>query len=149
MKDKKSLETTRPLFEMGTESPPLPDVKQEIGDRVGEAKRVIKRLADIVEDHRKAAVSLNVKLGPDELRSVLKSLRDHANGGAGLPVSGARDEIHGYCLNRLFEELVEEPSNILFTTNTGPGSVRYDAMSVPFWIECLDLMESTFCPKDL
>ena len=62
---------------MGTESPPLPDVKQEIGDRVGEAKRVIKRLADIVEDHRKAAVSLNVKLGPDELRSVLKSLRDH------------------------------------------------------------------------
>ena len=61
--------------------------------------------------------------GPDELRSVLKSLRDHASGGAGLPVSGARDEIHGYCLNRLFEELVEEPSNILFTTNTRPDSV--------------------------
>ena len=78
---------------MGTESA-LPDVKQEIGDRVVEAKRVIKRLADIVEDHRKAAVSLNVK---QVLTNFVLSLnlRDHANGGAGLPVSGARDEIHG------------------------------------------------------
>ena len=55
------------------------------------------------------------------------------------------DEIHGYCLNRLFDELVEEPSNILFTTKTGPDTMRYDAMNAAFWIECLDLMEDTFC----
>ena len=59
------------------------------------------------------------------------------------------DEIHGYCLNRLFDELVEEPSNILFTTKTGPDTIRYDAMNASFWIECLDLMEASFSsPKE-
>ena len=39
-----------------------------------------------------------------------------------------------------------EPSNVLFTTRTGPDSIRYDAMEPDFWIECLDLMERTLCP---
>lgn len=139
-----SSRTVRPLFEMGSEEPPLPEVKQGNVDRKGEAKRVIKRLYAIFEDHREAAVSLKIKLGPKDLSSVLDALRVHAKGGAGVPVSGSRDEIHAYCLDRLFEELVEEPSNILFTTKTGPDTMRYDAMNAEFWIECLDLMEATF-----
>ncbi|MEM9408389.1 MAG: hypothetical protein AAGA81_20310, partial [Acidobacteriota bacterium] len=73
------------------------------------------------------------------------ALREHAKNRPGIPVPGARDEIHSYCLDRLFEELVEEPSNILFTTVTGPETTRYDSMNAGFWIECLDLMESTYC----
>jgi alpha-galactosidase len=49
---------------------------------------------------------------------------------------------HTHVLTRLFEELVEEPSNILFTTTTGPETTRYDAMDATFWLECLDLMEA-------
>lgn len=139
-----SSRTVKPLFEMGSEEPPLPEVKQEIVDRKAEAKRVIKRLYAIFEEHRDAAVSLKIKLGPKDLSYVLDALRAHAKGGAGVPVSGSRDEIHAYCLDRLFEELVEEPSNILFTTKTGPDTMRYDAMNAEFWIECLDLMEATF-----
>ena len=139
-----SSRTVRPLFEMGSEEPPLPEVKQEIVDRKAEAKRVIKRLYAIFEDHREAAVSLKIKLGPKDLSYVLDALRAHAKDGAGVPVSGSRDEIHAYCLDRLFEELVEEPSNILFTTKTGPNTMRYDAMNGEFWIECLDLLEATF-----
>ncbi|MAN37349.1 MAG: hypothetical protein CMI21_06975 [Opitutae bacterium] len=135
----------RPLFEIGSELPPPPDVKQEIGDRKSEAKRVIKRLFAIFEEHREAALPLEVKLGTEDLSLVIEALRDHARGGPGAPVSGSRDEVHGHCLNRLFDELVEEPSNILFTTKTGAGTIRYDAMNATFWIECLDLMESTFC----
>ena len=52
--------------------------------------------------------------------------------------------IHAHVLTRLFEELVEEPSNILFTTVTGPETTRYDAMNPSFWLECLDLMEKTY-----
>lgn len=139
-------DTVRPLFEMGTEIPSQPEIEQDIGDRKGEARRIVKRLAAIVEDHRQAAIPLGVELGGRELFFVLAALRKHAQGLQGSPVEGARDEIHGYCLNRLFDELVEEPSNILFTTKTGPDSVRYDAMNAPFWIECLDLMEATYCP---
>ena len=142
-------DTVRPLFEMGTEVPSLPEADQDIADRKGEAKRIVKRLAAIVEDHRQAAIPLNIELGASDLSSVLGALRDHAQGRPGTPVSGARDEIHGYCLNRLFDELVEEPSNILFTTKTGPDSIRYDAMNANFWLECLDLMEAIFCsPKE-
>ena len=149
MKNEESNRTVRSLFEMGSEEPPLPEVEQEIDDRKAEAKRVIKRIYAIFEDHRDAAVSLKIKLGPQDLSFVLEALRQHAKGGAGTPVPGSRGEIHGYCLNRLFEELVEEPSNILFTTKTGPDTMRYDAMNAEFWIECLDLMEQTFCaPQD-
>ena len=137
--------TVRPLFEMGSEIPSNPEVEQEIQDRKGEAKRVVKRLTTIFEDHKAAAIPLKIKLSSQDLRLVLKALRDHAKGGSGSPVSGSRDEIHGYCLNRLFDELVEEPSNILFTTRTGPDTMRYDAMNASFWIECLDLMETTLC----
>lgn len=137
--------TTRSLFEMGSEIPQNPEVEQEIQDRKGEAKRVVKRLATIFEDHKDAAYPLKIKLGSADLRLVIEALRNHARGGEGSPVPGFRDEIHGYCLNRLFDELVEEPSNILFTTKTGPDTVRYDAMNAEFWIECLDFMEATFC----
>ena len=137
--------TVRPLFEMGSEIPSNPQVEQEIQDRKGEATRVVKRLTTIFEDHKDAAIPLKIKLGSEDLRLVIKALRDHANGGSVSPVSGSRDEIHGYCLNRLFDELVEEPSNILFTTKTGPDTLRYDAMNASFWIECLDLMETTLC----
>ncbi len=141
--------TIRPLFEMGTEIPPLPEIEQDIVDRKAESKRIVKRLAAIVEDHRQAAIPLDVKLGASDLNAVLNALREHAQGLPGRPVRNTRDEIHGYCLNRLFDELVEEPSNILFATKTGTESIRYDAMNAAFWMECLDLMEVTYCsPKE-
>ena len=145
MKRDERQRTTRPLFEEKAKIPP-PESQQEIEDRKAEATRVVKRLAAIVEDHRQAALPLNIDLGAEDISFVLDALRDHAQGGSGTPVSGARDEIHGYCLNRLFDELVEEPSNILFTTVTGPITIRYEAMNAAFWMECLDLMEATYCP---
>ncbi len=135
----------RPLFQMGTENPAPVEAKQEMEDPKGEAKRIVKRLAAIIEDHRQAAVPLNIALDAEDLKKVIFSLKDHAKGGRGTPVPGSRDEIHGYCLNRLFEELVEEPSNILFTTQKGSDTVRYDAMNASFWTECLDLLEQTYC----
>ena len=136
---------TRRLFNFGTETPAPVEVNQEMDDPGGEARRIVKRLAAIVEDHRQAALPLNIDLNAKDLKSVIEALRDHAKGGEGIPVPNARDEIHGYCLNRLFEELVEEPSNILFTTQKGSETVRYDAMNAAFWIECLDVMEMTYC----
>ena len=148
MKSNEPTNRIRSLFEQGSEVPLTPGVKQEIGDRQAEAKRIVKRLAAIVEEHRQAALPLKVELGSEDLGSVIGALREHSSGKPGKPVSGSRDEIHAYCLDRLFDELVEEPSNILFTTQTGSKTIRYDAMSTDFWIECLDLMEATFCPPE-
>ena len=139
---------SRGLGDVYKRQPPPPESQREIANRKEEAKRVVKRLAAIVEDHRQSALPLDLELGAKDIACVLNSLRDHARGGTGTPVEGARDEVHGYCLNRLFDELVEEPSNILFTTKTGPDTMRYDAMSTEFWLECLDYMEATFCPPE-
>ena len=140
--------TVRRLFDFGQHTPPPVEAEQIMADPVSEMKNIVKRLMVIFGDHRQAAIPLNIKLNSADLQCVINALRNHAKGGQGLPVEGARDEVHGHCLNRLFEELVEEPSNILFTTKKGPDSIRYDAMNAAFWIECLDHMESVYCPPE-
>lgn len=87
--------TVHPPFETSPEfPPPSPSgIQQEIGDRKAEAKRIVKRLAVIVEDHRQAAIPLNFELGADDISLVLDALREHARGGPRTPVPGARDEI--------------------------------------------------------
>ncbi|MFU8893847.1 MAG: hypothetical protein ACNA8L_09485 [Luteolibacter sp.] len=137
--------TVRPLFKLEVDSPVVPaPSQQDIEDRKGEARRIVKRLAAIVEDHRQSAIPLGIELAATDLRAVIAALRDHANGGPGLPIPATREAIHAHVLTRLFEELVEEPSNILFTTVTGPETTRYDAMNPTFWLECLELMEKTY-----
>lgn len=142
----KKLPTVRPLFDMGTEPPSPVEAKQQLEKPREEAQRVVKRLEAIVEDHKRASKLLSIELSSLDLLAVISSLKQHAKGGTGIPVAGARDEIHGYCLKRLFQELVEEPSNILFTTQKGEDSVRYDAMNASFWHECLELFELTNSP---
>lgn len=55
--------TTRSLFEMDLEIPQNPEVEQEVQDRKGEAKRVVKRLAAIFKDLKDAAYPLKNKTG--------------------------------------------------------------------------------------
>jgi hypothetical protein len=141
-------DTVRPLFEIAPNAPVIPEDKPEIANRPAEAKRVLKRIAAIIEDHRQASAPLKVEFGIDELRIVINALRDHAKGGAGAVETDGKDEMKDYCLTRLFEELVEEPSNILYTTSTGPDTIRYDAMESAFWIECLDLLEKNYRPQE-
>ena len=132
---------TRPLFEDVLGESNLPSVKPEIENRKAEAKRVIKRIFAIILEHREASLQLDVDLGWEELSIVIAALRDHANGGLGTLKLNDYDEIESHCLNRLFEELVEEPSNILYVTPTSPSTTRYNSMDPSFWIECLDLLE--------
>ena len=139
--------TIRPLFEINEDEPSPPVDAPEIVDRRQEAKRVVKRITSIIDDHRHASLALKVTLGESELNIVIDALRDHAKGGPGTLDLSNRDEIQSHCLGRLFEELVEEPSNILYATKTGADSIRYDAMESSFWIECLDLFKKNNSPN--
>ncbi|NJR41628.1 MAG: hypothetical protein HC767_02140 [Akkermansiaceae bacterium] len=130
----------------------LPEVsalsqKQDITDRKVESGRILKRLLVITGDHSESARRLGIKFQPDDVRAVIEALRSHAKGSNAVSVPGERGEVHQHVLDSLFSELVEEPSNILFTTVSGPDSIRYDAMEPTFWIECLDLLEKTLCEK--
>lgn len=131
----------RPLFNLEPEEPALSPNQNQMEDRAQETKRVLKRIATIIDEHQKASKGLNITIGETEICTVIAALRDHAKGGSGELALKNEDEIYAHCLQRLFEELVEEPSNILYTTKTGANSMRYDAMDSRFWIECLDQLE--------
>ena len=131
----------RPLFQIEKEGPNVSGMQEEIADRKLEAKRIVRRLSNIVMEHHEASFDLGVSLGVPEIKIVTSALRDHAQGGAGELALEGCDEILSHCLVRLYEELVEEPSNILYATPMGPDTIRYNAMNASFWIECLDLLE--------
>lgn len=143
MESDQSNRTTRQLFFIDSEEQNASEPVQEIVDRKNEAKRIVKRLFHIIEEHHEASLALGVSLGASQLPIVIAALRDHAQGGSGALALDGCDEILSHCLTRLYEELVEEPSNTLYLTPTSPDTIRYDAMNPVFWIECLDLLEET------
>lgn len=126
---------------------PEPRREHDISDRRTESGRILKRLLIITGDHSESAQRLGVELQNVDIQSVIGALRSHAKGNDVSSVPGQRGEIHQHVLDSLFSELVEEPSNIFFTTVSGLDSIRYDAMEPAFWIECLDLLEHTLCEK--
>jgi hypothetical protein len=112
----------------------------------GEEKaRILKRLIALVAEHSLSAERVGIHLSQNDLKIVFAALRDHAKTGTAPTFDTSRDEIHHYVLDSLFAELVEEPSNILYTTRTSADTMRYDAMQPDFWIECLDLLEKRLC----
>ena len=123
--------------------PPLPGLEpakpaQEIEDRKGEAKRIVKRLLAIIADHHSSADHIGVALDQSLLLQVVSALEAETRNDDPTPLLYHEDEIRSYLMRALYEELLEEPSNILFTTQVSPDVVRYDAMEVSFWQECLE-----------
>lgn len=116
----------------------------EIENSGHEKSRILKRLIIIVGDNEISADRVGIQFSPTDLRTVFSALREHASRGT-PPNFEAKNEVHQYILESLFADLVEEPSNILYTTRTGADTMRYDAMKPAFWIECLDLLEQTLC----
>jgi hypothetical protein len=122
--------------------PLLPDIApsrtpQEIEDRRGEAKRIVKRLLAIIADHHSSAVHIGVALDQAMLLKVVSALEAETRNEDPAPLLESPDEVIAYLMRALYEELLEEPSNILFTTQVNPDTVRYEAMEVGFWQECL------------
>ncbi len=122
--------------------PLLPEISpsrtpQEIEDRKGEAKRIVKRLLAIIADHHSSADHIGVALDQALLLKVVSALEAETRDEDPTPLLHDDDEVAAYLMRALYEELLEEPSNILFTTQVNPDTVRYEAMEVGFWRECL------------
>ncbi len=114
-----------------------PKAAQEIEDRKGEAKRITKRLLAIIADHHSSADHIGVALDQQMLLKVVAALEAEARNEDPRPLLQDDDPVSAYLMGALYEELLEEPSNILFTTQVNPDTIRYEAMEVKFWQECL------------
>ncbi|WP_411827629.1 hypothetical protein [Luteolibacter sp. AS25] len=120
----------------------IPIEVPEIEDANRENSRILKRLLVIVGEHERSAHRLGIELSNTDMKSVIEALRQHALKGT-IPTFPHPEEVRQYVLETLFAEFVEEPSNILYTTRTGEDTMRYHAMKPVFWIESLDLLETT------
>ncbi len=114
-----------------------PNHRKEIEDRKGEIRRILKRLLAIIEEHRLASLRLPVVLDATAILQVLLALEAETRGADPHSHLTTEDEIRSYVLTSLYEELLAEPSNILFTTHIAKDIVRYEAMEVSFWKECV------------
>lgn len=110
---------------------------QEIEDRRGEARRISKRLLAIIADHHRSAEHLSVAMDRDFLLEVIDALFAESERKDPAPFLNDADEVRSYLKRALYEELLEEPSNVLFTVQVSPDVMRYEAMEVEFWRECL------------
>jgi hypothetical protein len=130
---------------------PLPEVElpkppQEIEDRKGEVRRITKRLLAIIEDHRVSALRMSIQLDVAALHQVILALEAETRREDPVGILADPDEIRNYVLTSLYEELLAEPSNILHTTHIAEDVVRYEAMEVAFWQECIAALRQKLIP---
>jgi len=118
----------------------LPPTGPRIPDREGEVPRVVKRLKTLVGTHYEASLRTGYPLEPVDLRAVLSALLAETRGEDPAPLLATGEEISTYFRRTLYEEMLEEPSNILFTTKVSDDVVRYEAMPVDFWRDCLNAL---------
>lgn len=136
----------RPVVEKAfpdTEPPPL-----EVKNRPAETRRVLNHLRSLLVPHFTSAQRLGVTLGPDDLRAVIDALMAEADGLNPQAHLQCPEELRLYVRQSIFEELVGEPSNILYTTQVKADVIRYDAMPAEFWKECLGTLRSQLDEAD-
>jgi hypothetical protein len=114
-----------------------PSKARPIQDRSRECTRIVKRLRAITREHRVSAHRIGYPLDKAALGKILAALRAESLGGDPRLLLHHPDAIAAYLRESLYQELLEEPSNILYTTRLGDNTVGYEAMKANFWRECL------------
>jgi hypothetical protein len=110
---------------------------QVIEDRRTEIQNITRRLLAIIEEHRVSALRIGFELDRKELGIVIDALEAETRGEDPHALLATGGEILSYILTALYEELLAEPSNILHVTQVNEDTVRYEAMEVAFWQQCL------------
>jgi len=114
--------------------------KLEVKEQPAEIRRVVKRLRSLFAPHFENASRMEVLLGPDDLRAVIDALLAEADGLNPASHLQCPEELRLYLRQAIFDELVGEPSNILYTTQVNEETVRYESMPADFWKQCLNAL---------
>jgi len=117
--------------------PEAPVGRLHVENRSAEIRRVSKRLRVLLLPHFESASRLGLFLGPDDIRAVIDGLVAETDGLSPEPALACVEELRAYVRRSMFDELVGEPSNVLYTTQVNADVVRYEAMPAEFWKNCL------------
>jgi hypothetical protein len=118
-----------------------PARSQPIGDRPVESGRVVKHLLAIVREHRASSRRIGSPLDERALRAVFYALRVESLGGDPRALLQHPEPVAAWLRQALFEDLLEVLGAVFFTTRLDENSIRYKALKVAFWQECLAIFE--------
>lgn len=107
-------------------------------ERETEVGRVVSRLLAIVREQRASARRVGSPLDEEDLEDILEALRIESFGGDPRPLLHHPDPVAAWLRQALFEDLLEEPGNVIFTTRIDDETIRYETMEASFWRECLE-----------
>lgn len=123
---------------------PQPTAPSQIPQAKEEIQRIVRRLRSLLLPHFQSATRMGTSLGPDDLRAAVAALLAEADGLSPDPHLHCPDPIQLYLRRTMYEELLEEPSNIFFTTRVRSDVIRYEAMPRDFWKQCLMAFQAQF-----
>lgn len=111
-----------------------------VENRDDECTRVVARLHSIVREHRTSARRIGTPLDNRSLQNIIAALHAESYGADYRPYLEHPDPVADFLRNALFNDLLEVPCTLLFTTRSGTGTNSYKTMAPSLWRECLSLL---------
>lgn len=110
----------------------LPDLKQTQG--------VVKKLQVVIADYLESGKPLKLTLNPIEILSALEAAIEEAQGRPSPWPDGA--DARAFFIHGLYDEIIQQPSNIFETRFFPDGSERYVPVSRATWKACLESLRT-------
>lgn len=123
----RSLKSQRELKRLITGEAP-PDLSQ--------IKSVVQKLQVVIADYIEGGKAIPITLNPIEILSAIEAAIEEANGSPSPWPDGA--DARTFFVHGLYDEIIQQPSNIFETRLFPDGSERYVPVSKAVWKACLE-----------
>lgn len=102
---------------------------------------VISKVQVAIADYLLSGAPLKIKLNPVEILSAIEAAIREAEGHPSPWPDGA--DVRTFFIHGLYDELIQQPSNIFETKRFPDGSERYIPISRGTWKACLETLRDT------
>lgn len=130
-------EGTRALAEM-IGHPPTPATPQQI-------RGIVKRLQVLLGEAMEQGERVGVEVTPPKLARVCDELLTEARHPGYRPVHDG--SVEGFFFAGVFEDLVQQPSNIFDEVMGADGKAYYVPLTVETWVQCLETLRLLLSPN--
>ncbi|MBB5038647.1 hypothetical protein [Prosthecobacter dejongeii] len=102
---------------------------------LAELKTVVGKMQVVIADYLESGKNLNITLQPIEILSAIDAALEEAQGRPSPWPDGA--DARTFFVHGLYDEIIQQPSNIFETRLFPDGSQRYIPISPALWKACL------------
>ncbi len=138
--------------EPGAAAPPLRterDLKRLIAGQgpadLREVDAIVRKLQVVMADYLESGRTLNIRLTAVEILSAIEAALAEARGTPTPWPDGA--DARTFFLHGLYDEIIQQPSNIFETRVFPDGSSRYVPVSKAVWKACLEKLQKSIASR--